>query len=314
MEFAKKVVNLYENHNKSIRQIASIVGCSPSKIRNHLIKSGANMRSAAEGMRIFQENDIPLTPYALEVITGELLGDGGLQPKTHQSRFCFGNKIKAYSQYLWDVFDELDMSLMSVKKETYYHKYHDKWYTRYIFRTKSSIQLHQLERNWYRVADDGSRIKILPPDIFITPTVMLHWHLGDGTNAKGKYIVLCSENFTKNENETLIELINREINIKSSLMKYGKGFRIFIPKTSIPNLLEYMGSTPIPEYGYKWAFEPIGRMQLPIYISKEDLYKHYIIQNESRNKLAKRFNCSKALIDKKLRLYGIRKYRRNNED
>jgi len=295
----KEIIRLYKG-GKSIRQIAKIKLCSATKIRNFMIKNEIALRTKGEGLSKYYENNIKMSKYSNEVITGELIGDAYIKPNVRQSCLSFCSKHKSYCDYLFNIFDKENLCKSYVKKVIYYHKYHNKYYTIFKLRTVSTIQIHHLRSKWYK-----NNIKIIPDDFKLTPTVMLHWYMGDGTLPKGQYGVLCVDCFTNQENKFLSNLINKEIGIKSSIIKSLN--RIFIPKTSMSTLLDYMGACPIKEFNYKWDLKPIGRIIDPIHIDKNKLESLYIKQDMTQTQLAKYFNCSKSLINKKLRKYNIRK-------
>ena len=288
----KKLVEYYKNGN-STRQIAAILSYPASKIRKILLDMNVEMRSAREGLILKNKRKMPISKRVQQVIDGELLGDGCILKKSAQANFSFSNSKREYAEWLAKIFADEGILLQGtgVREENYYHKYHDKYYTRYAFRTLCSQEFTSLEHKWY-----NDRIKIIPEDIKITPTTMLHWYLGDGTLPKKEFAILCTDCFTKKEISFLIKQMNILIGIKASLL--DKENRIFIPKTSVPVFLEYIGAPPVKSLDYKWNLNPIGKINTPIDIKYDDLYNLYIVENMSRVKVASKLGCSKSLIDK----------------
>jgi len=296
-----RIVEFYKK-GFSIRQIAKKVGISPSKTRKILLKN-TKLRTSGEGLRLAKQNNYPLNKEIIQRIEGELLGDGSLTKRTHQAKFCFSSCKEDYAVWLSNFFKDSNIPLVnnSIQKERYYHKNWNKWYTRYIFSTHCSIQFEELEKKWYI-----NRKKIIP-DLKISPNLVLHWYLGDGSLPNKEYAIFCTDCFSYNEINFLSYKLNKEIQIKSSVMNYKKDYRIFIPKTSVPLLLEYIGKPPFKSLSYKWDLNPIGKINYKIDISKETLYNLYIIQKLTRKQIAEKFGCAKITIDKKLRMCDIRR-------
>lgn len=278
----------------SLRQIAKKLNCSQTKIRNYLIKNNVKIRTAKEGVILHNKNSFPLSNELKQRINGELLGDGCLIKRSVYSCFVFTNKNKDYIDYVSNVLIDIPHK---IGKNTYYHKNWKSYYTINTLKTHCSIEFTELEKVWYK-----NRKKIVP-DIEISPNLVLHWYMGDGTLPKGKFAVFCSDCFERKEVEMLISKLNKEIGIKSS---YYSG-RIFVPKTSVPLLLEYIGNPPFNSISYKWDLQPIGKYYKKIDISYNELYKLYIKENLTAKQIAERFNCSSALIYKKVRQFEIRK-------
>jgi len=77
--------------------------------------------------------------------------------------------------------------------------------------SKKSVQMAKFLQKWY---PEG--IKIVPRDIILSPTSMLHWHIGDGS--AGKYLVaLYTNNFTVEDVKFLTQLISKTIGINSQV-------------------------------------------------------------------------------------------------
>lgn len=88
-----------------------------------------------------------------------------------------------------------------------------------MFRTSASVQLYDYLEIWY---PDGK--KIVPKNISLTPTTLLHWHIGDGSTGK-KQIFLYTQRFPKADVEFLSKLIEKEIGIETHVYKkYDKRY------------------------------------------------------------------------------------------
>jgi hypothetical protein len=75
-------------------------------------------------------------------------------------------------------------------------------------------------------------------------------------------MVFCSESFSEEEQILLSNKLNSTIGCRSSLTKTrkGTGYRIFVPQSSVPIVLEFIGNCPFPSMGYKWCVVPVKRI------------------------------------------------------
>ncbi len=77
----------------------------------------------------------------------------------------------------------------------------------------------------------------------LTPLSLGYWIADDGSwNKPGKYTVLCTDSFTLEEVELLIEVLNKKFHLKCYKCRQGIGYRIIIPSYSIPVLQNLLAS------------------------------------------------------------------------
>ena len=107
-------------------------------------------------------------------------------------------RINGYKAYIYTTFEKFN------------HKY--RW--RVNLRSNSSIQLKFLHDKWYTL--EGR--KIIPRDLKITPRILLHWYIGDGT-LRNTQISLATYSFTREEVELLAEKIEMDTKIKFNVKK-----------------------------------------------------------------------------------------------
>jgi hypothetical protein len=189
----------------------------------------------------------PISNDLLEILDGELLGDGNIQSmhdrmgiKWHKSLPNYMNALDTLFllQFLYEIdsdtvikeFNEAN-SIISGSQTAYFrlHKsLEEKPWVRFIgqifqsrghsvsisdskgtihLHTQGTVQLYKLFQRWYKNAK-----KKVPSDLKLTPRVVLHWFIGDGGTGKRR-IVLYSLSFSKEENELLADLLNKEIGI-----------------------------------------------------------------------------------------------------
>ena len=111
----------------------------------------------------------------------------------------------------------------------------------------------EIYHNWY-----VNKIKIIPADLVLTPTICLLWYLGDGclTNSSGYSLFFATNCFSKTNLET--QILSQMKKFEASLVSAGEfkeggnQYRIYIPRRHIKHFLDYIGDCPVHFYAYKW--------------------------------------------------------------
>lgn len=203
---------------------------------------------------------IPLK--VLEIITGELLGDGYIRynPKklpgiNGRLEFTFSAKNVNYIKYL--KYGALEFICTKSKPTPWPNPLlKNKEPTQYWFSSKHLPLFSQLHSLWYKEVDD-KYIKIIPERIeeMLTPVGLAHWIMGDGYFDNGG-VKICTDNFTQKEVLKLIEIIESKFGIKSSLNKRSNPngkivWRIRVRKLSMEKLIKLIIPYFIPEMLYK---------------------------------------------------------------
>jgi hypothetical protein len=179
-----------------------------------------------------------LTDIEKEILDGIMVSDGCLTSTTAISaRLSLGFK---YSETL----DDIKIALPSIIFGTTNISKSGK-----SFHNKSKMYGDLLLENkrWYV---NGK--KIIPNNFNLTPTSCYWWFIGDGYNTNGN-IYLCTDSYTKEDNENIIKKINN-LGFKCSLSSKN---RIRFYKESSINFLKWI----IPEnginkqYEYKWKIK-----------------------------------------------------------
>lgn len=199
-----------------------------------------------------------LTDYQHEIVTGLLMGDGTL----HMSDKSAGVKVECiepeYLRYLEEQFEHYARNVWLSKSASESAKgavesglvdsanpnnYSDVW----TFETRQTPKLDQY-RSWY-----SSGSKVFPDDIRLTPTVLKHWFVGDGTfNSTNSnfYIYISSVNEEQNKEKVESYFEQTPISIDTWESYTGSTFMRF-NKDNAERLFEYIGE-PVPGYEYKW--------------------------------------------------------------
>jgi len=170
-----------------------------------------------------------------EILDGIMISDGCLTSVTAISgRLSLGFK---YDKTL----DDIKIALPSIEfGKTYISKNGNS------FHNKSKMYGDLLNENkrWY---ENGK--KIIPNDFRLTPTSCYWWFIGDGYNTNNN-VFLCTDSYTKEDNESIIKKIN-ELGFKCSLTTKNR-IRLF--KESSVRFLSWI--TPEnginKQYKYKW--------------------------------------------------------------
>lgn len=146
-----------------------------------------------------------------EVLVGELLGDGCLSlNKGKKALYRHTSKFKQYLEWLQTKLSWLQGQKIyeydDIRKPNY-----DRLYYQCSICSRKSDYLTEYFYEFYK-EQNGRPYKVLPKDLELTPTIIKHWYLGDGTvynryfrvdNTICYGIEFCSEAFTKQEQEFL---------------------------------------------------------------------------------------------------------------
>lgn len=246
-EFAQ-YLSMHTHKEASIRY-----GVSVGSIGKWARRSGLKLKSFR------RRNGVPnrLNNQQLEVITGSMLGDGSLRkvPTTTNQNSLFEEdhcqSQRLYSQWKAMVLDSFLGRLTKQK-----------------VRSISHPAFSKLERQWYQRDDQGGyalnkygqRIKILPPDLRITPLSLAVWYYDDGCNESCyRRASFATNSFSHSECERLIEILATMGLTKCKLKpKYDKDnqWMIFVSGECYFDLLDMVkDSLPIDCFGYKVRYK-----------------------------------------------------------
>jgi len=198
-----------------------------------------------------------------EVIDGELLGDGCICRKKVKNRNCYeytfiaGSIHEEYAKYLHNILAPKLKSTAKIntvlpptkssKRITGTKKF-------YVVRF-SSVVFKQFYDRWY---PSGSIKTTCPDDFDFSPTVCLHWYLGDGSldssfRRRMFEITLHTENFKHSEVKKMSESLSDSLGIKTGTKKSNKIYRaIRIHGKYAREFLLHIGSSPVKCFDYKW--------------------------------------------------------------
>lgn len=250
----------YINEKLSTEQILKLVGCkTANSVRQSLIRFDIEVRTRTVGLTCNRVNDG--FNFNQEVIYGCLLGDGGLSKwnKFSDESNPFFRKRNKFKDHIEHIANLLGLNENSISYEYVKSSKSNTMCDVYTLKSASYKELLPIYKKWYPESNDFK--KIVPNDIIITPTVLLHWFMDDGCtwyrkDRKNTPIVgsFSSESFTKEENMMLIEKIKDSTGLLLTPQKCNSGTesRISIPTSQIKAFFEVIGNCPVNSLEYKW--------------------------------------------------------------
>jgi hypothetical protein len=198
-----------------------------------------------------------LTKHLEQVLHGLMLGDGHMAQKSKTSNplytQTFGQHGELFANYVFKTLREF-----CTTKGLYTYKVrsgkNSPLYQRYIVRTRSLEVFKDICNMYYTVNELGKRIKIIPLHIvmILTPIVLAHFIMGDGTFHKYKHTIsLCTQGFTKQEIELLSIAIYNKFGIESRVDRERKWYILTFRKTQVPKVQALVKDHIIPSMMYR---------------------------------------------------------------
>jgi len=239
-------------------KIGELVGAKrANSVRQALIRQGIPVRSVSDGLTCNRENDFFVLNQ--EVIEGCLLGDGFLRahnPDSDNSYPYFSKRNINYDHIAYVAKNVFSKNWKQRVRENN-EKFEARRYVIFSLRSYSHKELKPLFNRWYI---DGT--KIVPEDIDLTPTVLLHWFMDDGNSyqrrkeskTKQVDITFCCESFSKSEQIVLCDKLKDGYGIDSSIRKcqWGSGWRIHLSQNPTKIFYDVIGKCPVKSMEYKW--------------------------------------------------------------
>jgi hypothetical protein len=174
-----------------------------------------------------------------EIITGMMLGDGNMRMNGKHALLSVQQKNKEFVDYFWAICNGLNIIVNPVKKLIRLDKRSHKTTIAYGFQTLTLPYFTNLYKQWYQKIGKTT-VKVIPIDInkTLTPLAIAYWVAGDGTFDKSRSrVILCTDNFTKEECELLQNIFTKKYNIetylKFSSVKLKDQYKIVIPKREL---------------------------------------------------------------------------------
>lgn len=233
-KFRQLLSDMYWNQSMSQAKIAQELQCDITCIENWFRRFDINTRSQMEAIRNLKERTFFVSKDQLSILHGLILSDLHIEEGGFQSRASFGFKHKEFAEAVIRYTDTFQWSPPKYNQKTL------GWHSK----TKFCTNLQEQRAIWY-----PNGIKSIPWTLKLNPKVLLWWYLGDGYITKYG-AVLCTDSFSKGDNERLSGLLIRE-GIPSHVTP-GNQIRIK-GSSGFNKLIDYIGPCPVKCYKYKWG-------------------------------------------------------------
>jgi len=273
------LLSLYLGNNYTIREIAGMFNVSSTFIRHRLEYFNSLIKTKSS-----YSNHIILSTELLEIIEGELLGDGCLLNHKLSGTYHHGSKYNEYISWISKTLSNFGIN-QSGKNCAVKVKCNNNIFNMYHYTSRRYVELKNLHHRWYLKEfkycpyceiifhsktvnmdnwknkrkcpicnNHDMKRKIVPCDLKITPLMLRQWYIGDGSLARNKKsfsLTLASMSFLKSHVRHLI----RELEMLGFKCHHNKRNTISISVYSIIDFFSYIGTCPKEIrniYGYKW--------------------------------------------------------------
>ena len=240
--------------------IAKLAGAkTANSARQALIRCNISIRSIGDGLRCNREDYFVVNR---EVIEGCLLGDGYLvkwNKNSEKSYPYFAKRNKYYDHIRYDAQMLFTKSWEQRVKENNEISLGKKQVV-FSLRSLSNNMLAPFYKRWYPKWNDYK--KVIPEDVEVTPTLLLHWFLDDGSSYQRRkkskirqvLITFCTECFSKDNQMMIIEKIKKRYSLNFALKKvnYGTRYQMVLPQSQASLFYDTIGNCPVPSMEYKW--------------------------------------------------------------
>ena len=180
-----------------------------------------------------------LTERQKAIIEGCLLGDGAMRCKTN-ALLEINHSIKQ-CDYVELKYNELK-SLVSTQPR---RRFGNAGRVAYRFTTRSLPVLTEIYRKFYMTGK-----KIIPDNLTIHPLSLAVWFMDDGCKSY-RSVYLNTQKFNVTEQNRLAALLKQQFDIKASLNKDKKYYRLRIAVSSVGKFLEIIKPYLLPMFCYK---------------------------------------------------------------
>jgi len=175
------------------------------------------------------------------ILIGLILGDLHIcKPKLDKNprlMFIQGLIHKDYIDHLYDLFKSYCLTAPRTVNPSP-DKRTGKVYSVVVFNSFSLPCFHEFLNLFY---PEGKKIIPLNIGDLLTPSSLAYWLADDGTFSKlYSCVILCTNSYTLEEVNLLVKILNDKWDLKCTINKDGKGFRIRIPSKSLPVLQELL--------------------------------------------------------------------------
>ena len=180
-----------------------------------------------------------LTERQEAIVIGSLLGDGAMRCKSN-ALLEINHSLKQKEYVDWK-YNELKNMVSTQPKK----RFCNAGRIAYRFTTRSISELTEIYKKFYE-----SGRKIIPGSLKIHPLSLAVWFMDDGCKSY-RAIYLNTQKFNIAEQERLMVLLKEQYDIKSSLNKDKKYYRLRIAVSSVGKFIETIKPYLLPMFCYK---------------------------------------------------------------
>lgn len=190
-----------------------------------------------------------------EALVGLLLGDGNLQTESngrnYRLRICQSEEHKDYVFHLYELFKNVTTSPPILGNSV--DKRKGKTYRSWSFSTTQQSCFPYYGQQFY----DQKKEKRIPKIIgrLLKPRSIAYWYMDDGAQKwmnMSKGVRFCTDNFQHSQVKFLAQIIQDKYQLKTSLQKQRKNYRIYVSSHSHKLLKELIWDHFIPSMRYKF--------------------------------------------------------------
>lgn len=241
------LIEQYVVREESTPVMAKEAKCHYKTILRWLRKMDIPVRSSNEGQFLAVKNFLALPSKLLELLEGELLGDGCISMTGKRSaHYQHTSKYAEYVAWLSKQFASLGL-----EQTGRLGKYRNNGFSNtivYHYGSRSYPELVPIRKQWY---PNGK--KIVPEKLELTPLRMRQWYLGDGSLARHKDcdpgIHFATNGFDINSVNRLVGELQKQ-GFKARRQSSRNAINLSIHSTQ--DFLDYIGPCPVGCYDYKW--------------------------------------------------------------
>lgn len=210
-----------------------------------------NLNFIIRNYRTSKKAHLELSNELNEVIIGSMLGDLTAEKPSLNSntRLQFKQSLKnrLYIEHLYLLFQEFCGSKPLIMSKFDNRPNKMKEYSSIKFQTLSLPCFNKYRELFYN--QEG--IKYIPSNLELTERGLAYWIMDDGYNSVSGFY-LCTESYSINDHQILIELLRNKFNLKSSVHKTTNGNRLYIHGSSKDDLLQLIKPYLLSHFYYKF--------------------------------------------------------------
>ena len=210
-----------------------------------------NLNFIIRNYRTSKKAHLELSNELNEVMIGSMLGDLTAEKPSLNSntRLQFKQSLKnrLYIEHLYLLFQEFCGSKPLIMSKFDNRPNKMKEYSSIKFQTLSLPCFNKYRELFYN--QEG--IKYIPSNLELTERGLAYWIMDDGYNSVSGFY-LCTESYSINDHQILIELLRNKFNLKSSVHKTTNGNRLYIHGSSKDDLLQLIKPYLLSHFYYKF--------------------------------------------------------------